>query len=400
MAKKSKLLLALDAQKGRDYDAEKRKKQIKAAEKKKAQKSQSTTDAPQLNGASKLNGHSKSKKQPEAPEAEDDDFEDFEDAGSENEVEDENTNGTIPQPDIPAEASASEAEQDSDVALSDLEESDREDVVPHQRMTINNTTALIASRKRIAVVSDKIKPLNFSAHNSLVSTDKIADELIPDAMDDETRELMFYKIARDATITARGLLKKEKVPFSRPADYFAEMVKTDEHMGKIKKKLYDEASSKKASEEARRLRDAKKFGKQVQIAKEQERAKEKKDTLNKIKELKRSKFSIMIISKTGTNITFRVERKDNDTGRVTEGDDLFQDINVENDDGKTRRDRATDKSKRQKKDDKFGFGGRKRFSKSGTAESSGDLRSFSAKRIKGKGKPTRPGKSRRVSARS
>lgn len=35
MVKKSKLLSALDAHKGRDYDAEKRKKQVKAAEKRK-----------------------------------------------------------------------------------------------------------------------------------------------------------------------------------------------------------------------------------------------------------------------------------------------------------------------------------------------------------------------------
>ena len=40
MAKKSKLLLALDAQKGRDYDAEKRKKQVKTAEKRKSSKAQ------------------------------------------------------------------------------------------------------------------------------------------------------------------------------------------------------------------------------------------------------------------------------------------------------------------------------------------------------------------------
>ena len=39
-------------------------------------------------------------------------------------------------------------------------------------------------------------------------------------------------------------------------------------------------------------------------------------------------------------------------------------------------------AKRQKKDTKFGFGGKKRFGKSGDAMSSGDLRSFSAKRMK------------------
>ena len=41
--------------------------------------------------------------------------------------------------------------------------------------------------------------------------------------------------------------------------------------------------------------------------------------------------------------------------------------------------------KRQKKDAKFGFGGKKRFGKSGDASSSGDMRGFSAGRMKGRG---------------
>lgn len=78
--------------------------------------------------------------------------------------------------------------------------------------------------------------------------------------------------------------------FTRPNDYFAEMVKADEHMGRIKAKLVEEAAGKKASAEARKQRDLKKFGKQVQVAKLQEREKEKRSTLEKIKVLKRSKF--------------------------------------------------------------------------------------------------------------
>lgn len=57
--------------------------------------------------------------------------------------------------------------------------------------------------------------------------------------------------------------------------------------------------------------------------------------------------------------------------------------------------------KRQKKDSKFGYGGKKRFSKSGDAESSADMRGFSNARMKGKGgggggAKKRPGKSRRA----
>jgi rRNA-processing protein EBP2 len=57
-------------------------------------------------------------------------------------------------------------------------------------------------------------------------------------------------------------------------------------------------------------------------------------------------------------------------------------------------------AKRQKKDHKYGFGGKKRHSKSGNAESAADMSGFSARRMKtgAKGKPAktaRLGKSRR-----
>jgi rRNA-processing protein EBP2 len=52
-------------------------------------------------------------------------------------------------------------------------------------------------------------------------------------------------------------------------------------------------------------------------------------------------------------------------------------------------------NKRQKKDAKHGFGGKKRFAKSGDAMSSGDLSGFSARKMKG-GAAKRPGKARRA----
>lgn len=55
-------------------------------------------------------------------------------------------------------------------------------------------------------------------------------------------------------------------------------------------------------------------------------------------------------------------------------------------------------TKRQKKDQKFGFGGKKRHAKSGDAASSGDLRNFSVKKMKGGAGPKRPGKSKRAAA--
>ncbi|ETI21256.1 hypothetical protein G647_07601 [Cladophialophora carrionii CBS 160.54] len=391
MAKKSKLLAALDAHQGRDYQAEKRKAQVKAAEKRKRQKLDTPQRAENEDDMIENNeqaSHTAEETHQPAASTEKDDFADFD--GDENAAVDDKASTTIPQPvqSADAAASASEAEDESDVPVSDLGDSDLEDAIPYQKMTINNGPALVASRTRIAVVKNP-KTTPFHHHNSLISSLGPASESIPDPNDDLTRELEFYRIARTAVLSARDLLESEGIPFSRPADYFAEMVKTDEHMGRVKQKMYDEAAGKKAAEEARKLRDARKFGKAVQVAKEQERAKEKKTTLDRIKELKR-------------------KRRGADTGKVAEGnvdDDLFQTVDVEKAGAKDRSGRERGpgfNAKRQKRDQKYGFGGKKRHSKSGDAASSSDMRGFSAARMKGKGgkvKAKRPGKSRRSAAR-
>lgn len=183
------------------------------------------------------------------------------------------------------DGSDEDEEEEEDIPLSDLDSiasDEKGDIIPHQRLTINNTSALLAALHRIEW---KTKKLAFSDHQAVTSDTAIE---IADTNDDLTRELAFYKQALEAAKSARAALKKEGVPFSRPTDYFAEMVKSDEHMGKVKQKLIDEAAGKKAAAEARRQRDLKKFGKAVQVAREQEKAKAKKDTIEKINLLKRS----------------------------------------------------------------------------------------------------------------
>jgi rRNA-processing protein EBP2 len=59
-------------------------------------------------------------------------------------------------------------------------------------------------------------------------------------------------------------------------------------MGRVRQRLVDDAAGKRAATEARKQRDLKKFGKAVQVAKQQERDKAKRDTLDQINVLKRS----------------------------------------------------------------------------------------------------------------
>jgi rRNA-processing protein EBP2 len=288
----------------------------------------------------------------------------------------------------------SEDEDEEDIPMSDLEdldEEEKEDIIPHQRLTINNTVALTAALKRIALPVSK---LPFSEHQSVMTSEPVS---IPDVSDDLNRELAFYAQSLSAVQEARKLLKAEGVPFTRPTDYFAEMVKADEHMAKIKAKLIDEAASKKASAEARKQRDLKKFGKQVQVAKLQERDKERKQTMEKIKVLKRSMhLTISILSR--RILTRESERQGADTENTNEADMFDVAVDDEIKDAKASRKDRQGPNKRQKKDEKFGFGGKKRFKKSGDAMSSGDLKGFSSKKMKGVVKQ-RPGKARRAGKR-
>ncbi|EFR04596.1 rRNA processing protein Ebp2p [Nannizzia gypsea CBS 118893] len=393
MAKKSKLLSALDAHKGRNFDLEHQKKLQKAANKRKEKQLKNTEgeeeeeeDAERLNGVTLTNGKEKSDTKKSAksqrdgkkPNKRDDDeeVEEEEEAEEEDEDEDEEEEDDAENEDEDEE----EEDDEEDIPLSDLSGDEATDVIPHQRLTINNSTAILSSLKRVTQINDQMP---FSEHQSLISTETMD---VPDANDDLNRELAFYKVCAAAAKTGRALLKKEGIPFSRPTDYFAEMVKDDEHMDKIKKKLYEEAASKKASADAKKQRDLKKFGKQVQIAKIQERHKEKRETLEKINDLKR-------------------KRRGAGNGE-TEESELFDVALEESSKSEPRRggrgkDGEGSRSKRQKKDAKFGFGGKKRFAKSGDAISSGDLSSFSTSKMKGKktGAAKRLGKGRRQARR-
>ena len=329
MAKDRKLKAALDRHKGVDHKLEHQKKLQKQAEKRKKQKrgkeahigetrglaSDADEDSEAINQAlvtDQLAGEELAADAAEVLEAVDGEFggwetDESEDAeeGEENgvdlngledesdsESEDEELvrNGNAKQQGVNGNH-AEVDEDDEDIPLSDIESlasEDKGDIIPHQRLTINNTAALQRSLKFFALSSS----LPFSATQSVTSAEPVQ---IADVEDDLSRELAFYKQSLDAVKEARALLKKEGVPFARPADYFAEMVKSEEQMGKVRQKMVDEAARKKASADARRQRDLKKFGKAVQVAKLQERDRAKRNTLDKINVLKRSTLTISVL---------------------------------------------------------------------------------------------------------
>jgi rRNA-processing protein EBP2 len=154
------------------------------------------------------------------------------------------------------------------------------------------------------------------------------------------------------------------------------MVKSDAHMERIRQRLLDESATIKRSEEKRKEREGKKFGKQVQMEKLKERERSKKDMEERLKGLKRSVYlslilELFLLSLCGI-LTYMfsaafIERK-GALDNAQEDEDGF-DVAVEDAiaDRPSKRARGNDAQKhrggdkkrglsRQARDSKFGFG--------------------------------------------
>ncbi|KAL5482909.1 EBP2_2 [Sanghuangporus weigelae] len=308
---------------------------------------------------------------------------------SDSESEKEDGKAKISRPGHQEEEDEDEVE-DEEIALEDAESVD-EDVVPRQKIVTNNKISLERIRDTI-----KLDP-------SLPWTETLAvtypETINVDVDDDLNRELAFYKQALHGATTARTLAAQHSLPFTRPADYFAEMVKSDAHMERIRQTLLDENALIKRSEAKRKEREGKKYGKQVQIEKIKERERSKKDMEERLRGLKR-------------------KHKDALPSGSAQNDDEAFDVAVEDAiaDRPSKRPKSSSASKQQNskgklsrkaRDTKFGFGsGKGRRDKQNTRESTEKFDyavGGKGKKVstKGKGlKSKRPGKSKRAAMRS
>jgi rRNA-processing protein EBP2 len=183
------------------------------------------------------------------------------------------------------------------------------------------------------------------------------------AQHDFKREMLFYRQAQGAVIEGLPRLQSLKVATKRPEDYFAQMVKSDVHMKKVREVLINKQESLEKSEKAKKQRELKKMGKQIQIEVAKSRAKDKRDMIDRVNKYKKGKTTKLDIdgpSKTGKK-----------SGR---------------------------EKKLEYKNDKFGYGGQKKRSKYNTADSAADHgKGFrrGGDASSSKGPAQRPGKHRR-----
>ncbi|WVW84630.1 hypothetical protein I302_106664 [Kwoniella bestiolae CBS 10118] len=271
-----------------------------------------------------------------------------------------------------------------------------EDAVPMRKVTINNKPAM-------RTITESIKVTNMPWPEHLVLNSKEIVDVDPS--DDLQREMAFYKIALECVPQAKKLATKHDIPFTRPMDYYAEMVKSDEHMERVRTKLVDEAQGIKKSEAAKKQRDLKKFGKQIQHEKLKQREMDKKSFQDRVQGLKRKRKEGMELGEDGDDDQFGISVEDAIEGREERGS------------GGSRGGRGRggkSKMPRHVRDNKYSLGGSSRRDKQNTRESTNDFsfgggkpgrggrggRGGSAGRGGGgRGGGGRPGKSRRMAGR-
>lgn len=206
-----------------------------------------------------------------------------------------------------------------------------------------------------------------------------------DVNDDLARELAFYTQALDGTRQAFEKIQPMGIPFLRPPDYYAEMVKSDAHMLKIKGKLLVEKKKIEEAEERKKAREAKKIAKEVQAQKAKERAKRKKEEIESVKKWRkqRQQSGFARGKEDEMDLAFDAEMDFERTKKRRPG------VAPGDRSGGLARNRGNEKGRKQRgfRDAKFGHGGRKGMRKQNTAETTNDLRGLNVgDRSKNKGR--------------
>nr|CAG4642027.1 EOG090X0D84 [Eurycercus lamellatus] len=255
------------------------------------------------------------------------------------------------------------------------------------RSYANNVPLLNAKLEESKLKLDWIERLDLTTN-----LDNIVDSILTDkekiepqykietpgdrVVDDLQRETLFYRQAQAAIIEGLARLKAQGVPTKRPDDYFAQMAKSDDHMLKVKRRVLTQQLSQEKSQKVKKLRELKKYGKKVQVEVGLQRAKEKREMLSKVKQFREGKLD---------SLDFLEEKEGKKknilevTKQKTKDKNALKQFNAPKGKGKV---------KRQEKDKKFGFGGKKSGAKKNNMKKpDGPLN----KGKQGKGKPIRPG---------
>ncbi|CAL5221811.1 g4067 [Coccomyxa viridis] len=179
--------------------------------------------------------------------------------------------------------------------------------------------------------------------------------------DDLSRELAFYNQALEAAKSGVQKLEKQGKKWQRPVDYYAEMVKSDEHMARVKSQLMHEQTQIAEAQERRKQREQKRYAKQVMAERVKEKVQAKKAGVASITKLRKQR------------------QRDGFAGELDMDAELAgpgQRKPAMAPGQRIRPGERTVGKKREAKNDKYGFGGRKRLGKQNDASSAADMDGF------------------------
>jgi len=203
---------------------------------------------------------------------------------------------------------------------------------------------------------------------------------------DYKREMLFYRQAQATVIESLARLKNMGLPTKRPDDYFAQMMKSDDHMQKIRTKLAQKQEEEERVQKVRKLRELKKFGKQVQVEVQQKRHKEKREMMEQVKQFRKGKSDkidfLDEIEATKGKKKFDPKQQSQHDKTKGKPDNFKKNFN--------------DNNKRNFKDKRFGFGGKKKGSKANTKSSANDVSEYHKNGGGRKGGKKMGGKNKRV----
>lgn len=244
-----------------------------------------------------------------------------------------------------------------------------------ERLDMINELAPMAPELMLQMEQHEQKRANMFAGNAKLKA--VTPDKDP-VLNDFKREMLFHRQAQAAVVEGIKRLHALGKKTKRPDDYFAEMAKTDEHMQKVRKHLMDKQEGQAKAEKVKQIREQRKMGKKVQQQARVKKEMEKKETLDQLKKFRKGKLS---------NLDF-LESKKNGGGKGA---------------GQKGGAKKAVSEERKNRNNKFGFGGRKKGSKRNDSKSSMGLeRKFKKPgggggggRGGGSGSKTRPGKNKR-----
>ena len=183
----------------------------------------------------------------------------------------------------------------------------------NQILICNNTELSLLNKKIIESFKERFpdeKKIKFSERNTVVSDQK--DEF--NIEDDEADKMnisnsfkiqtIIYQRTMDNLRQSLKELKKENLAIERPADFMAEMFKSDKHMNKIKKRLLLKQKEAIKREQKSKNKLQKRFNKIEKHKKNIEQAKEKKKNLEAI-----SNWKTSIKNKEGKKLSHFLEKR-------------------------------------------------------------------------------------------